>query len=247
MTKPSNPVVLIPARMGSTRLQNKVMEEIAGIPMIVQVWRRAVEAAIGRVVVAAAESVIVDAVNSSGGEAVLTNAKHPSGSDRIYEALCKIDPEGRYDAVLNVQGDLPTIEAEVIRATLEPLAGSDVDIATIGAEIKVEEERTDPNVVKVIASIDPPARIGRALYFTRSTSPFGDGPLYHHIGLYAYRRLALERFVSMPPSVLERREKLEQLRALEAGMRIDMALVDTIPIGVDTLDDLVRARTLLTS
>jgi 3-deoxy-manno-octulosonate cytidylyltransferase (CMP-KDO synthetase) len=244
---PSNPVILIPARMGSSRFPDKVMAEIAGAPMIVQVWRRAMEADLGRVVIAAAEPVIVETIEAAGGEAVLTNPDHPSGSDRIYEALRKIDPEGRHDAVLNVQGDLPTIEPDSIRAALARLSDSAVDIATIGAEIAIEAERTDPNVVKAVVAIDPPARSGRALYFTRATAPSGEGPLYHHIGLYAYRRAALERFVSLPPGVLEQREKLEQLRALEAGMRIDLALVDTVPLGVDTPADLARARAVLAS
>jgi 3-deoxy-manno-octulosonate cytidylyltransferase (CMP-KDO synthetase) len=231
--------------MGSSRFPDKVMAEIAGAPMIVQVWRRAMEADLGRVVIAAAEAVIVETIEAAGGEAVLTDPDHPSGSDRIYEALQKIDPEGRHDAVLNVQGDLPTIEPDVIRAALAPLLDSAVDIATIGVEITIETERSDPNVVKAVAAIEPPARVGRALYFSRATAPFGEGPLYHHIGLYAYRRAALERFVSLPPGILERREKLEQLRALEAGMRIDLALVDTVPLGVDTLADLARARAVL--
>jgi len=231
--------------MGSSRFPNKVMAEIAGAPMIVQVWRRAVESDLGRVVIAAAEPIIVETIEAVGGEAVLTDPDHPSGSDRIYEALRKIDPEGRHDAVLNVQGDLPTIEPGAIRAALAPLLDSAVDIATIGVEITIETERSDPNVVKAVAAIEPPARVGRALYFSRATAPFGEGPLYHHIGLYAYRRAALERFVSLPPGILERREKLEQLRALEAGMRIDLALVDTVPLGVDTLADLARARAVL--
>ena len=231
--------------MGSSRFPDKVMAEIAGAPMIVQVWRRAMEADLGRVVIAAAEPVIVETIEAVGGEAVLTDPDHPSGSDRIYEALRKIDPEGRHDAVLNVQGDLPTIEPDAIRAVLAPLSDSAVDIATIGTEIVIETERTDPNVVKVVAAIKSPARAGRALYFTRATAPSGEGPLYHHIGLYAYRRAALERFVSLPPGILEQREKLEQLRALEAGMRIDLALVDTVPLGVDTPADLVRARAVL--
>ena len=244
---PSNPVILIPARMGASRFPDKVMAEIYGAPMIVQVWRRAQAAAVGRVVVAAAEQVIADAIAAEGGEAVLTDPDHPSGSDRIYEALCRIDPGGAHDAVLNVQGDLPTIEPEAIRAAMAPLDDSGVDIATIGAEIQRAEERTDPNVVKAVVAIEPPAKMGRALFFTRATAPSGDGPLYHHIGLYAYRRAALERFVALPPGILERREKLEQLRALEAGMRIDLALVDTVPLGVDTPADLARAEALLAS
>ena len=243
---PSNPVILIPARMGSTRFPDKVLAEIAGAPMIVQVWRRAQEAALGRIVVAAAEPAIVAAVEAVGGEAVLTDPEHPSGSDRIYEALMKIDPAGYHDAIVNVQGDLPTIEPDAIRAAIAPLQDPAVDIATIGAEITIDEERTNPNVVKAVAAIAPGERIGRALYFTRATAPSGKGPLYHHIGLYAYRRAALEEFVALPQGVLEQREKLEQLRALEAGMRIDLALVDTVPLGVDTPADLARARAMLT-
>ena len=243
---PSNPVILIPARMGSTRFPDKVLAEIAGAPMIVQVWRRAQEAALGRIVVAAAEPAIVAAVEAVGGEAVLTDPEHPSGSDRIYEALMKIDPAGDHDAIVNVQGDLPTIEPDAIRAAIAPLQRPAVDIATIGAEITIDEERTNPNVVKAVAAIAPGERIGRALYFTRATAPSGEGPLYHHIGLYAYRRAALEEFVALPQGVLEQREKLEQLRALEAGMRIDLALVDTVPLGVDTPADLARARAMLT-
>lgn len=243
---PSNPVILIPARMGSTRFPDKVLAEIAGAPMIVQVWRRAQEAALGRIVVAAAEPAIVAAVEAVGGEAVLTDPEHPSGSDRIYEALMKIDSAGDHDAIVNVQGDLPTIEPDAIHAAIAPLQDPAVDIATIGAEITIDEEWTNPNVVKAVAAIAPGERIGRALYFTRATAPSGEGPLYHHIGLYAYRRAALEEFVALPQGVLEQREKLEQLRALEAGMRIDLALVDTVPLGVDTPADLARARAMLT-
>ena len=232
--------------MGSTRFPDKVLAEIAGAPMIVQVWRRAQEAALGRIVVAAAEPAIVAAVEAVGGEAVLTDPEHPSGSDRIYEALMKIDPAGYHDAIVNVQGDLPTIEPDAIHAAIAPLQDPAVDIATIGAEITIDEEWTNPNVVKAVAAIAPGERIGRALYFTRATAPSGEGPLYHHIGLYAYRRAALEEFVALPQGVLEQREKLEQLRALEAGMRIDLALVDTVPLGVDTPADLARARAMLT-
>ena len=243
---PSNPVILIPARMGSTRFPDKVLAEIAGVPMIVQVWRRAQEAALGRIVVAAAEPAIVAAVEAVGGEAVLTDPEHPSGSDRIYEALMKIDPAGDHDAIVNVQGDLPTIEPDAIRAAIAPLQRPAVDIATVGAEITIDEERTNPNVVKAVVAIAQGERIGRALYFTRARAPSGEGPLYHHIGLYAYRRAALEEFVALPQGVLEQREKLEQLRALEAGMRIDLALVDTVPLGVDTPADLALARAMLT-
>jgi len=237
--------MLVPARLASTRLPGKPLAEIAGEPMIVHVWRRAVEAGIGPVVVAAAEREIVQAVERAGGIGILTRPDHETGSDRIFEALGRLDPEGRHDAVVNVQGDIPTIEPAAIRAVMTPLADPAVDISTLAAEIVRVEERSDPNVVKIALGLAPGARIGRALYFSRAAVPAGDGPLYHHIGLYAYRRAALERFVSLPPGILERRERLEQLRALEAGMRIDAALVDTVPLGVDTPADLARARAIL--
>ncbi|MDP2358376.1 MAG: 3-deoxy-manno-octulosonate cytidylyltransferase [Beijerinckiaceae bacterium] len=239
-----NPLVLIPARLASTRLPRKPLADIAGAPMIVQVWRRAREAAVGEVVVAADSAEIVEAVTSAGGRAVLTNPEHPSGSDRIFEALCRIDPDGSHDVIVNVQGDLPTIDPETVRAALTPLADPAVDIATLASVIRRDEERNDPNVVKVVGSELSPGRL-RALYFTRATAPWGDGPLFHHIGLYAYRRAALARFVGLKPSPLELRERLEQLRALEAGMRIDVMLVDTVPLGVDTPHDLERARAAL--
>jgi 3-deoxy-manno-octulosonate cytidylyltransferase (CMP-KDO synthetase) len=243
---PVNPLVLIPARLASVRLPDKPLADIHGVPMIVHVWRRAMEAELGPVVVAAGEAEIVDAVTRAGGRAVLTRPNHPSGSDRIHEALLKIDPDGRHDAIVNVQGDLPTIARDTIRASLLPLETASVDIATLAVEITREEEKTNPNVVKAVVSMrDTGRRIGRALYFTRATAPTGDGPLYHHIGLYAYRRAALMRFVTLPPAPLERRERLEQLRALEADMRIDVAVVDAVPLGVDTPADLERARALL--
>ena len=240
----SSPIVLIPARMASTRLPGKPLADLCGVPMIVQVWRRAVEAGIGPVVVAAEDRAICAAIEAAGGEAVLTGAHHASGSDRIFEAVGIYDPQGRYDTIVNVQGDLPTIDPESIRAAMVPLADPDVFISTLGVEIKRDEERADPNVVKIVGSQIAPGRM-RALYFTRATAPWGDGPLYHHIGLYAYRREALARFVALPASPLEKREKLEQLRALEAGMRIDAMLVDTVPLGVDTPHDLERARAML--
>jgi 3-deoxy-manno-octulosonate cytidylyltransferase (CMP-KDO synthetase) len=239
-----NPLVLIPARLASTRLPRKPLADIAGAPMIVQVWRRACEADVGEVVVAADSADIVDVVTSAGGRAVLTNPDHPSGSDRIFEALCRVDPDGRHDVIVNVQGDLPTIDPQTVRAALTPLADASVDIATLAAVIRRDEERDDPNVVKVVGAELSQDRL-RALYFTRATAPWGDGPLLHHIGLYAYRRAALTRFVGLKPSPLELRERLEQLRALEAGMRIDVMLVDTVPLGVDTPHDLERARAAL--
>ncbi|MGV3551565.1 3-deoxy-manno-octulosonate cytidylyltransferase [Rhizobium sp.] len=239
-----NTIVLIPARMASTRLPGKPLADIAGLPMIVQVARRAQEAGIGRVTVAVDHEDILKAVQDSGFEAVMTQVTHQSGSDRIHEALGHADPAGRAEFVVNVQGDLPTIEPATIRASLRPLENAAVDIATLTVEITHEDEKTNPNVVKIVGSPLSDSRL-RALYFTRATAPYGNGPLYHHIGLYAYRRRALERFVSLAPSVLEKRESLEQLRALEAGMRIDAEIVDSVPLGVDTPADLERARAIL--
>jgi 3-deoxy-manno-octulosonate cytidylyltransferase (CMP-KDO synthetase) len=240
----SRTLVLIPARMAATRLPGKPLLDIAGLPMIVHVLRRAEAADIGRVAVATDTPDIAAAVKAHGGEAVMTSADHPSGSDRIYEALSKLDPSGRIDIVINLQGDFPTISPDNIRAVLGPLSDPEVDIATLAAEIHTDEESTNPNVVKLIGSPLSDRRL-RALYFTRATAPWGDGPRYHHVGLYAYRRKALQRFVALPPSPLELQEKLEQLRALEAGMRIDVTIVDSVPLGVDTPEDLETARKLL--
>jgi 3-deoxy-manno-octulosonate cytidylyltransferase (CMP-KDO synthetase) len=220
------------------------MADIQGKPMIVHVWRRAMEAGFGPVIVATDSDVIAAAIAKAGGQAVMTRADHPSGSDRIHEAVETFDPSGRHDVIVNVQGDLPTIDPRIIAASLLPLSEPAVDIATLAAVIVREDEKTASHVVKAVGSPLGPNR-QRALYFTRATAPFGEGDLLHHIGLYAYRRAALRRFVSLPPSPLEKREKLEQLRALEAGMRIDIVVVDTVPLGVDTPDDLDRARTLL--
>ncbi|QDL98339.1 3-deoxy-manno-octulosonate cytidylyltransferase [Rhodopseudomonas palustris] len=243
MTAPET-LVLIPARMAATRLPGKPLLDIAGLPMVVQVLRRAQAAEIGRVAVATDTPEIAAAVTAHGGEVVMTRADHPSGSDRIFEALQTLDPEGRIQTVINLQGDFPTIRPEQIGAVLSPLADPAVDIATLAAEIHTDEEATNPNVVKVVGSPLAADRL-RALYFTRATAPWGDGPRYHHIGLYGYRRAALERFVALPPSPLEGREKLEQLRALEAGMRIDVGIVDSVPRGVDTPADLETARRVL--
>ncbi|OCC03434.1 3-deoxy-manno-octulosonate cytidylyltransferase [Labrys sp. WJW] len=240
----SNPLILIPARMASTRLPGKPLAPIAGEAMIVHVWRRACESRLGRAVVATDTAEVAEAIRAAGGEAVMTRPDHPTGSDRIYEALSAIDPEGRHDTIINVQGDLPTIEPETIRAVFGPLANEAVDIATLAAVITREEEKTNSSVVKVVGTPIGPGVL-RALYFTRATAPWGEGGLYHHIGLYAYRRAALERFVTLPPAPLEQRERLEQLRALEAGMRIDVAVVPAVPLGVDTQEDLDRARQIL--
>jgi 3-deoxy-manno-octulosonate cytidylyltransferase (CMP-KDO synthetase) len=237
-------LIVIPARMASTRLPGKPLADIAGEPMIVHVMRRAQEADLGAVVVATDSEAIFTCVEKAGGRAVMTRADHVSGSDRIFEALGSADPTGRCGIVVNVQGDLPTLRPADIGAAVAPLRDAAVDIGTLAAEIGRVEERSNPNVVKVVGSPLSPTRL-RALYFTRATAPAGDGPLYHHIGLYAFRRAALVRFVNLPPSPLERREQLEQLRALEAGMRIDVAIVDSVPLGVDTAEDLERARALL--
>jgi len=246
----ANPVVIIPSRLTSVRLPRKPLAEIGGQPMIVQVWRRAVEADIGPVLVACAEPEIAEAVRAAGGKAVLTRPEHPSGSDRIAEALQAADPQGRHDAVVNMQGDLPTMAPAALRAALAALADPAVDIGTVVTRITSDAERDNPNVVKAAVAFDelmmaqnPP--VGRALYFSRLPVPSGDGPHYHHIGIYAYRRAALERFIALPPAPLEKRERLEQLRALDAGMRIDAALVDLVPLGVDTPADLERARAVL--
>jgi 3-deoxy-manno-octulosonate cytidylyltransferase (CMP-KDO synthetase) len=237
-------LVLIPARMAATRLPGKPLLDIGGAPMIVHVLRRAEQAQIGRVAVATDTVEIAEAVRAHGGEAVMTRPEHPSGSDRVFEAACTLDPKGETEIVVNLQGDFPTISPDNIRAVLPPLADPAVDIATLAAEIHTAEESTNPNVVKAVGSPIGDRRL-RALYFTRATAPYGDGPRYHHIGLYAYRRAALERFVRLLPSPLERQEKLEQLRALEAGMRIDVTIVDTVPRGVDTPADLETARQIL--
>jgi 3-deoxy-manno-octulosonate cytidylyltransferase (CMP-KDO synthetase) len=271
-----HPIILIPARMASTRLPNKPMADIGGLPMIVQVWKRAVESGVGQVVVATDHTDIRDAVEMAGGKAVMTDTEHPSGSDRIYQALTEVDPERVHDVVINLQGDIPTMEPRLIQDVTLPLLDPDVDIATLACRIDNDADRLNPNVVKVaigqstrnettatqtfighnefnfdspvlsLASTGGP-RIGRALYFSRATIPHGEGPTYHHIGIYAYRRKALEAFVKLPPSPLEQQEKLEQLRALENGMRIDVAVVNTVPLGVDTREQLEEARKVLGS
>jgi 3-deoxy-manno-octulosonate cytidylyltransferase (CMP-KDO synthetase) len=239
-------LVLIPARMTSTRLPGKPLADIAGLPMIVQVAKRAQEAQAGRIIVAVDHQDIFDAVEAAGFDVVMTSPDHQSGSDRIFEAVQKADPQGQAEFIINVQGDLPTIEPEAVRAAMRPLENPSTDIATLTVEITDEHEKTNPNVVKVVGSPLSETRL-RALYFTRATAPYGKGPLYHHIGLYAYRRAALEKFVSLGPSVLEKRESLEQLRALEAGMRIDAEIVHSVPLGVDTPADLEKARAILSA
>lgn len=245
----ATPIIVIPARLGATRLPDKPLADIHGSPMIVHVWRRAKEAELGRVVVAAGEQSIVDAVLRAGGEAILTDPNLASGSDRIAAALKQCDPGGRHNIVINLQGDLPTIPPADIKAVLLGLDNPEMQIATLVTEITRPEETEDPNIVKAVVAFAAlpvrPGSMGRALYFSRAVVPAGEGPLYHHIGIYAYRRAALSRFVALPPSVLEKRERLEQLRALEAGMAIAAVYVDTVPLGVDTQADLERARQIL--
>jgi 3-deoxy-manno-octulosonate cytidylyltransferase (CMP-KDO synthetase) len=238
-------LVVIPARLQSTRLPDKPLADIGGKPMIAHVWERATAAGIGRVVVATDSEAILATVQAAGGEAVMTRTDHPSGSDRVFEAASIVDPSGAFQIVLNLQGDLPMLAPELPSACVGPLLDGDADIATIAAEITRPEDRNNPNAVKVVgASTATPGRL-RALYFTRATAPYGEGPLYHHFGMYAYRRAALERFVALPPSPLEKREQLEQLRALENGMRIDVSVVDSVPVEVNTPQDLELVRSLL--
>ena len=240
-----NPIVIIPSRLASSRLPDKALADIAGEPMIVHVWRRGVEADIGPVVVACGDRPIADAIEAAGGRALMTEPALPSGSDRVFAALQEADPDGRHDVVVNLQGDLPAIEPAAVAASLLPLADPAVDIGTLVAETFDPAEGTDPGVTKAALSIQPGARIGRAMWFSHAPISWGDGPLYHHIGLYAYRRPALERYVTLTPSPLELRERLEQLRALEDGMRIDAALVDSVPLGVDTPADLEQIRAMM--
>jgi 3-deoxy-manno-octulosonate cytidylyltransferase (CMP-KDO synthetase) len=238
-------LIVIPARMHATRLPGKPLIDIGGEPLIVHVWRRAMAAETGRVVVATDTEEIVAAVRGAGGEAVMTRPDHASGSDRVFEAANRIDPDCDFEIILNVQGDLPAMEPGIVRDCLRPMEEKGADIATIAALIGDPASRTDPNVVKVVGTpTQVPGRL-RALYFTRATAPWGEGPLYHHFGMYAYRRSALERFVSLRPSTLEKREQLEQLRALEDGMRIDVTVVDTVPVEVNTPQDLERARRII--
>lgn len=243
MSPPANPIVVIPARMASTRLPGKPLALIGGVPMIVCVWRQAVAAGIGPVLVAAAEPEIVEAIEQAGGQALLTDPDLPSGSDRVFTALEAFDPQRKHGVIVNLQGDLPALDPNQIRIVAEALG--EADIATLAAEIDDPAERTNPSVVKPIVAWEPDGLAGRALYFTRASAPSGEGPLFHHIGIYAFRRTSLARFVALPPSPLELREKLEQLRALEAGMTIRVARVDSVPLSVDTPADLEKARKLL--
>jgi 3-deoxy-manno-octulosonate cytidylyltransferase (CMP-KDO synthetase) len=244
---PENPIIMIPARLAATRLPGKPLADIGGMPMIVHVWRRAIAAEIGPVVVACGDRAIAEAVVSAGGRAVMTDPNQPTGSDRIHEAIMRIDPEREHDAVINVQGDLPLLDPAAVRVAVGGLADPEIDIATLAAVIEDSAALEDPSVNKVVAGFADPSRPAPALYFSKAAVPWGPGPHYEHIGLYAYRRPALERFVTLPRGVLERRERLEQLRALEAGMRISVSLISAARLGVqvDTPADLARARQLM--
>lgn len=242
---PHCPVIIIPARMASTRLPGKPLADIHGEPMIAHVWRRAMESKIGPVVVACDGKEIAAAVEKAGGKAVLTRPDHPSGSDRIWEALNALEGSGAYDAVINLQGDEPLIDPKIISAAYGLLRDPEVDIGTLAAEIRSEEKKQASQVVKAVVDKPQDAAHGRALYFSRMPVPSGEGPMYHHVGLYAYRREALAQFVAAPPSPLEKREKLEQLRALALGLHIEVGVIDTVPLGVDTPGDLETARRLL--
>ncbi|HTV87814.1 MAG TPA: 3-deoxy-manno-octulosonate cytidylyltransferase [Stellaceae bacterium] len=249
MSKPGlrNPIIVIPARLAATRLPNKPLAPIAGAPMIVHVWRRAVAAAVGPVVVACGEAAIAEAIEGEGGRAVLTDPDLPQGSDRIHAAVTMLDSAGAHDAVVNVQGDMPMLDPRAIRVALATLAETGADIATLAAEIADPAALYETSVNKVAAGFVDPSRPARALYFSKAAVPWGDGPHYEHVGLYAYRRAALERFAGLPRGILEQRERLEQLRALEAGMHIAVSLIDPSWVGVqvDTPADLARARALM--
>jgi len=243
---PQNPIILIPARLAASRLPGKPLADIAGVPMIVHVWRRALAAEIGPVVVACGDRAIADAVETAGGRAVMTDPRHPTGSDRIHEAISHLDPGRSHDVVVNVQGDLPLLDPAAVRVAVAGLADPEFDIATLAAVIEDEAALHETSVNKVVAGFADPTRPARVLYFSKAAVPWGEGPHYEHIGLYAYRREALERFVGLPRGVLEQREHLEQLRALEAGMRISVSLIEAGRLGVqvDTPADLARAREL---
>src|SRR3984893_17574180 len=244
---PENPIILIPARLASRRLPGKPLADIAGVPMIVRVWRRAVAAEVGPVVVACGDREIADAIEAAGGRAVMADRQHPAGSDRIHAAIADLDPDGTFDAVINVQGDLPLLDPAAVRLAFAGLGDPDIDIATLAAVIEDAAGLADTSVNKVVAGFADPTLPARALYFSKAVVPWGEGPHYEPLGLYAYRRAALERYVRLPRGVLEERERLEQLRALEAGMRFSVSLIDPARLGVqvDTPADLERARALM--
>jgi 3-deoxy-manno-octulosonate cytidylyltransferase (CMP-KDO synthetase) len=240
-------IIVIPARMASTRLPGKPLADIGGTPMIVRVWRQALNADAGPVIVAAAEEEIANEIRRAGGDAVLTDPTLPSGSDRVHQALLRYDPNRQFDCVINLQGDLPALDPRAIRRAVSTLTESGAAIATLGATITNPADMDNPAIVKAVAAWNPEHTRGRALYFTRARAPFGEGPWFHHVGIYAFARDAMDRFIGLPVSPLERREKLEQLRALEAGMHIEIARIDEVPLSVDTPEDLEWARRVLSA
>lgn len=240
-----NPIIIIPARMGAMRLPQKPLADIQGKPMIQHVWERAVQAAIAPVVVATDHQEIADLIQSQGGQAVMTDAVLPSGSDRVYHALEQIDPQGVYDVAINLQGDLPNIDPVTIQKALTPLAHSEFDVATLVAPITDQSEIENPSVVKVALGGKRSDGVAQAFYFSRAPIPYGEGPHYHHIGIYAYRRPVLQQFVALPPSPLELQERLEQMRLIEQGIRFGVDFVEQVPVSVDTSADLERARLAL--
>lgn len=236
-------LVVIPSRLAATRLPRKPLAEIDGSPMILHVLQRGLEADIGPVVVAAADAEIAFAVENAGGRAVLTDPALPSGTDRVLAAVDELDPGHAVDLVVNLQGDMPEIDPACLALCLAPVVEDGCDIGTLVVPTDDARERDDPNVVKAVVSFADAAETrGRALYFTRAPAPGGTGPVQHHVGIYGFRRDALERFCDLEPSPLERRERLEQLRAIEAGMSIGVRRVDHAPAGVDTPEDLEAAR-----
>jgi 3-deoxy-manno-octulosonate cytidylyltransferase (CMP-KDO synthetase) len=245
MIENQNTVVVIPARMASTRLPGKPLADIHGLPMIVHCWKRAVEANVGQVLVAAAEVEIAQAIQAQGGDAIVTNPALPSGSDRIAEALTLRDPHRKFDFVVNLQGDLPTIDTLSIQRCLAGLVNEAADISTIAARIETQDDVDNPNIVKAIAPLNDEREVAFARDFVRTVGPEHAPPYWHHIGMYAYQRPVLERFVSLPVSEREASRKLEQMRALDNGMRIVVVRVDTVPLGVDTPHDLEIARRML--
>jgi 3-deoxy-manno-octulosonate cytidylyltransferase (CMP-KDO synthetase) len=245
MVEPENTIVVIPARMSSSRLPGKPLADINGLPMIVHVWKRAIEANVGQVLVAAAEVKIVEIIRNHGGDAIVTDPALPSGSDRIAAALKMRDIHEKFEYVVNLQGDLPTIDPLAVRRCLAGLTNEQVDIATIAALIENDEDIKNPNIVKAIASLGKDREVAYARDFVREVGPEHEAPYWHHIGVYAYRRQSLSRFVSLSVSTRETLRKLEQMRALDNDMRIAVVRVDSVPLGVDTSADLEAVRAIL--
>lgn len=245
MIEQQNTIVVIPARLAARRLPGKPLADIHGEPMIVHVWRRAMEAKIGHVLVAAGDLAIADAVRAAGGDAIMTEPNLPSGSDRVAAALALRDPQARYSHVVNLQGDLPTIDPLSVQRCLAGLTNDSVDISTVAALIQDTADVANPNIVKAIAPLGPEREVAFARDFVRTVQEAHTPPFWHHIGIYAYRRSALEAFVGLPQSAREKERSLEQMRALDNGMKIAVVRVDTVPLGVDSPADLEAARLAL--